>query len=272
MYDPVLGRTFQLDPHLENYFGSSPYSWTGNNPIIMIDPTGMDWYEATDKDGNVTSAFWREGSDDIEGYTNKGANYTQTIGSTSYTYTQIEVTSITDFVLSSDDWVSQEKEARADGKDVQCFQAANEMLKNKGIETTDGDHQMLTLSKDSKGVAQISKNSNTAFEELKKTVGRGDPIIVGVDYDDINENSGNVGGVTDHFVTISSVTYDLKSNSTSFGFYDPRTQHKGLKGTSSTNTLSYSNGKYTGGYYKTNNNFAKEYTLSSVRPNKKTGL
>lgn len=44
MYDPVLGRTFQLDPHLENYYGLSPYSWTGNNPILMVDPTGMDWF------------------------------------------------------------------------------------------------------------------------------------------------------------------------------------------------------------------------------------
>ncbi len=43
-YDPALGRTWQLDPHLENYYDWSPYSWTGNNPILMIDPDGMDWY------------------------------------------------------------------------------------------------------------------------------------------------------------------------------------------------------------------------------------
>ena len=41
-YDPVIGRTLQLDPHAENYFSSSPYSWVSNNPLNTIDPTGMD--------------------------------------------------------------------------------------------------------------------------------------------------------------------------------------------------------------------------------------
>lgn len=46
-YDPVIGRTWQLDPHAENYFSLSPYSWVANNPILMIDPDGKDfliWY------------------------------------------------------------------------------------------------------------------------------------------------------------------------------------------------------------------------------------
>jgi RHS repeat-associated protein len=42
MYDPAIGRTFQLDPHADSYFALSPYSWVGNNPINVIDPTGMD--------------------------------------------------------------------------------------------------------------------------------------------------------------------------------------------------------------------------------------
>ncbi|MGJ3234670.1 DUF6443 domain-containing protein [Marivirga sp.] len=44
MYDATLGRTFQMDPHLENYYPWSPYSWTGNNPVINVDPTGEDWF------------------------------------------------------------------------------------------------------------------------------------------------------------------------------------------------------------------------------------
>ncbi len=47
MYDPVLGKTFQIDPHLENYYDWSPYSWVRNNPILMVDPDGKDcfiWY------------------------------------------------------------------------------------------------------------------------------------------------------------------------------------------------------------------------------------
>jgi RHS repeat-associated protein len=46
-YDPVIGRTLQLDPHADKYPTMSPYSWVANNPILMIDPDGKDfliWY------------------------------------------------------------------------------------------------------------------------------------------------------------------------------------------------------------------------------------
>jgi RHS repeat-associated protein len=41
-YDPVIPRTPTPDPHAENYYSWSPYSWVGNNPMKYIDPTGMD--------------------------------------------------------------------------------------------------------------------------------------------------------------------------------------------------------------------------------------
>ncbi len=37
-YDPVLGRFNQVDPMLEF---TSPYTYVGNNPLNLIDPTGM---------------------------------------------------------------------------------------------------------------------------------------------------------------------------------------------------------------------------------------
>ena len=228
----------------------------------------MDWYEIKNKDGSVNSAFWREGSNNIKGYTNVGSGYNLTIGNTSYTFDQNNVISITDNVLLSDSWVSQEKESRTDGIDVQCFTAAKEMLETVGLETSASDIQILTLVKDPKGLAKISENANTAFNLMKKTVGKGDAMIVGVDYDDVIENSGNRGGITNHWVTLSSITYNLINNSISFGFFDPRTKHKELKGTSSTNRLIYSNGKYSGGFYKVGDEYSKKYTISSVRPNK----
>ena len=42
MYDPMIGRTFQIDPDAENYYGWSSYSWTMNNPILAIDPDGRN--------------------------------------------------------------------------------------------------------------------------------------------------------------------------------------------------------------------------------------
>jgi RHS repeat-associated protein len=51
-YDHILGRTWQQDPHAENYFSLSPYSWAANNPLMYTDPDGRDiiiYYQ--DEDG-----------------------------------------------------------------------------------------------------------------------------------------------------------------------------------------------------------------------------
>jgi hypothetical protein len=76
MYDPVLGRTFQLDPHLENYLDWSPYSWTGDNPIIMIDPTGMDWFYNDQTGETFYHSSLQKGAEEemIEGWQWMGAN------------------------------------------------------------------------------------------------------------------------------------------------------------------------------------------------------
>ncbi|GAA5040215.1 hypothetical protein GCM10011506_40440 [Marivirga lumbricoides] len=42
MYDPYLWRTSVMDPHMENYFSLSPYSWAANNPLLYTDPDGKD--------------------------------------------------------------------------------------------------------------------------------------------------------------------------------------------------------------------------------------
>jgi RHS repeat-associated protein len=42
MYDPQIGRSFQPDPHADAYASKSPFSFLGNNPICITDPTGMD--------------------------------------------------------------------------------------------------------------------------------------------------------------------------------------------------------------------------------------
>lgn len=45
MYDAALGRFTTSDPSAENYYGSSPYIYCGNNPVTRIDPNGKDWIE-----------------------------------------------------------------------------------------------------------------------------------------------------------------------------------------------------------------------------------
>ena len=125
MYDAVLGRWHSVDPHAENYYSWSPYHYAANNPIIITDPTGMDWYQ--DKDGNT---MWQKGSDAVDDYTNIGATYTQNIGGgTSVTYTQNEATSMTFTGAEASSWESQITNG------TNCYQASSQMLQNEGLET-----------------------------------------------------------------------------------------------------------------------------------------
>jgi RHS repeat-associated protein len=42
MYDPQLGRFWQIDPMVDINESSSPYSFANNNPILLNDPMGLD--------------------------------------------------------------------------------------------------------------------------------------------------------------------------------------------------------------------------------------
>jgi RHS repeat-associated protein len=77
-YDPALARFTTIDPQAENYVGWSPYHYVANNPMLLTDPTGMDWYSYTDDDGNEHYKY-QDGSDksiDVDGntYSNIGSS------------------------------------------------------------------------------------------------------------------------------------------------------------------------------------------------------
>lgn len=64
MYDPQIGRMWQVDPWVERYERQSPFVAFNNNPIYYADPTGKGGIAsvAYDKDGNpyivVTSTIY----------------------------------------------------------------------------------------------------------------------------------------------------------------------------------------------------------------------
>ncbi|MCF8359788.1 MAG: hypothetical protein K9H26_13585 [Prolixibacteraceae bacterium] len=50
-YMPDIIRTPTPDPHAENFYSWSTYSMFGDNPVINIDPTGMDWFVNSETGG-----------------------------------------------------------------------------------------------------------------------------------------------------------------------------------------------------------------------------
>jgi len=70
-YDGLMGRWVTMDPLALKYPSHSPYNYVGNNPLVMIDPYGTDWfyYQAEGEDEST----WRY-------HEGKTATYTNTKG------------------------------------------------------------------------------------------------------------------------------------------------------------------------------------------------
>ena len=65
-YDPAIVRTPTQDPHAESYLYLSPYAFFANNPLVNIDPTGMDVEYIYDDDGNKIG--YKVTGDDVANY------------------------------------------------------------------------------------------------------------------------------------------------------------------------------------------------------------
>lgn len=52
-----------IDPHSENYYSWSPYVYVGNNPMRLVDPTGMDTINVNGLDGvkNLDFRYMKDG-------------------------------------------------------------------------------------------------------------------------------------------------------------------------------------------------------------------
>lgn len=73
-YDSRTGRRWNIDPITKEF--ESPYATFGCNPILMVDPLGLDWYKDT-KGKNKGDVVFMEGSGKHKGYQNITGSWTK---------------------------------------------------------------------------------------------------------------------------------------------------------------------------------------------------
>ncbi len=65
-FDPSIGRFTNIDPHSERYFSDSPYNYVFNNPVLLVDPNGMD--------GTIYYQVLLSGNDELDRNTKAAVN------------------------------------------------------------------------------------------------------------------------------------------------------------------------------------------------------
>ena len=62
MYDSNIGRWMVQDPLTEKYYSQSPYNYCVNNPVMFVDPDGLEWFYYREKDDDEAAWHWRNES------------------------------------------------------------------------------------------------------------------------------------------------------------------------------------------------------------------
>jgi len=66
MHDPRLGRFFAVDPLTAKYPYYTPYQFSGNRVIDMVELEGLEPDEAGKTEGQIGNAFPKDDDDDPE--------------------------------------------------------------------------------------------------------------------------------------------------------------------------------------------------------------
>ena len=204
------------DPLLDKYINLSPYAYCNGNPLRIIDPNGMDWYQSEDG----TAVCWQKGnasSISVDGitYNNIGENYNHTVGNTTYGYNQNDLASIK--YTTNTEFYQQQK---GDG----CKKACEAMVKSAGFIPEPGwEGEILMATHDANGVVNGSASEDVIKQgiyRLENYITNGMPCIIGIDYKK-EQVTNNKDGMTDHFLTVVGLMYNLQTGTTNYFFYDP---------------------------------------------------
>ena len=79
-YDSNIGGWSTMDPLAEKYYNVSPYVYCNNNPVLYVDPNGMDWYLFDNETQRYT------GSQEMEGVHRMVVSSTDSDGNTTYRF------------------------------------------------------------------------------------------------------------------------------------------------------------------------------------------
>ncbi|MDD3629730.1 MAG: hypothetical protein PHF55_01695 [Bacteroidales bacterium] len=56
-YEADLSSWLSVDPLSDKYPMLSPYCYSADNPVVLLDPNGMDWYDLTEENSNTVYPF-----------------------------------------------------------------------------------------------------------------------------------------------------------------------------------------------------------------------
>lgn len=141
-----------------------------------------------------------------------------------------------------------------------CLRRCQEMI---GCDGESMSGVRIAMTQIESGALQTTSQFNRGISEIDQALRNGEPIIVGVHYDNHQKPSPNSDNMTNHFIVISGY-HTSENGERIYEFFDPRTRNV-TNGTTG-NTLRVVDGKMVGQFGHGEEPY--DYTVTTVRPNK----